>query len=116
MSIGKYDYKATEEGMLKFWEDSDIYKKTRAKTKDKKPFFFIQGPPYTSGRIHMGHAWNNSLKDMVLRYKQMKGFEVFDRAAYDMHGLPTARKVMAEHKLERKEDIEKFGVENFIKE
>ncbi len=114
--IGKYDFKATEEGMLKFWEENDIYKKTKSKGEGKKPFFFIQGPPYTSGRIHIAHAWNNSLKDMVLRYKRMKGFDVFDRAAYDMHGLPTARKVMAEHKLKHKEDIQKFGIEKFIKE
>ena len=114
--IGKYDYKVTEEGMIKFWETDDIYQKSKARGKDKKPFFFIQGPPYTSGRIHLGQAWNNSMKDMVLRFKRMTGHDVFDRAAYDMHGLPTAHKVMALHKLERKEDIEKFGVEKFINE
>ncbi len=114
--IGKFDFKATEEGMIKFWEDNKIYPKIKDKLKGNKPFFFIQGPPYTSGRIHIAHAWNNSLKDMVLRYKRMRGFDVFDRAAYDMHGLPTARKVMAEHKLKHKDDIEKFGVENFINE
>ena len=71
--IGKYDYKAVEEGTIKFWEDNDIYQKSKARGKDKKPFFFIQGPPYTSGKVHMGTAWNNALKDMVLRYKRMRG-------------------------------------------
>jgi isoleucyl-tRNA synthetase len=64
----------------------------------------------------MGHAWNNSLKDIVLRYKRMKGFDVWDRAGYDMHGLPTERKVMALHKMKRKEEIEKFGVAKFVEE
>ncbi|MFC1741030.1 isoleucine--tRNA ligase [Nanoarchaeota archaeon] len=111
---GSYDFKEVEEGVIKFWEKNDTYPKVKAMGKDKKPFFFIQGPPYTSGKIHIAHAWNNSLKDMVLRYKRMKGFDVFDRAAYDQHGLPTARKVMAELGAKRKEDIEKMGVEKFI--
>ncbi|HII71970.1 TPA: isoleucine--tRNA ligase [Candidatus Woesearchaeota archaeon] len=114
--IGNYNFKAAEEGTIKFWEDNKVYQKAKAKGKGKKPFFFIQGPPYTSGKLHMGHAWNNSLKDMVLRYKRMRGFDVFDRAAYDMHGLPTERKVAALHKLDMKEDILKFGVEKFVKE
>jgi len=116
MANGSYNYKEVEEGVIKFWEDNKIYPKIKAKGNGKQKFFFIQGPPYTSGRIHVGHAWNNSLKDMVLRYKRMKGFEVFDRAAYDMHGLPIDRKVTASLKLDKKEDIEKYGVEKFTKE
>jgi isoleucyl-tRNA synthetase len=119
MSKGKaglYNFKEVEEGVIKFWEDNDTYPKIKKKGEGKETFFFIQGPPYTSGAIHLGQAWNNSMKDMVLRYKRMKGLDVFDRAAYDMHGLPTSRKVMALHKLENKEEIEKFGVEKFIKE
>ncbi|MBT7902522.1 isoleucine--tRNA ligase [Candidatus Woesearchaeota archaeon] len=112
--IGSYEYKEVEEEVLTFWEDNKIYPKLKQKGVGKNPFFFIQGPPYTSGRLHMGHAWNNSLKDMVLRFKRMRGLDVFDRAAYDMHGLPTARKVMAELKLDCKEDIESYGVEKFI--
>ncbi|MBW2967404.1 isoleucine--tRNA ligase [Candidatus Woesearchaeota archaeon] len=113
---GSYDFKEVEESVIDFWEKNDVYKKCRAKGEGKESFFFIQGPPYTSGQIHIGHAWNNSLKDVTLRYKRMKGFDVFDRAAYDQHGLPTARKVMANLKLERKEDIVKLGVEKFIRE
>ena len=111
-----YDFKATENSILKFWIDGKIYNKAAKKNKGKNPFYFLQGPPYTSGRIHIGHAWNNSLKDMMLRYKRMQGFDVWDRAGYDMHGLPTERKVQALHNLETKEDIEKFGMEKFIKE
>jgi isoleucyl-tRNA synthetase len=116
MANGSYNYKEVEEGVIKFWEDNKVYPKLKARNANKQKFFFIQGPPYTSGRIHLGQAWNNSMKDMVLRYKRMKGFDVFDRAAYDMHGLPTERKVTAQFKLDKKEDIEKYGVEKFTRE
>lgn len=111
-----YNFNEVEEGTIRFWEENDIYPKIKKKCEGKEKFFFIQGPPYTSGRIHLGQAWNNCMKDMVLRYKRMHGLDVFDRAAYDMHGLPTAHKVMALHKLKNKDEIEKFGVEEFIKE
>ncbi|NQU78949.1 isoleucine--tRNA ligase, partial [Candidatus Woesearchaeota archaeon] len=115
-NIGRYDFKQVEEGIIESWEKNQTYPEIKKKGEGKEKFFFIQGPPYTSGRLHMGHAWNNTLKDLVLRYKRMRGFDVYDRAAYDMHGLPTAHKVMAEHNLKTKEDIIKFGMEKFIKE
>lgn len=111
--IGQYKFDEVELGVLDFWKKQDIYEKAVAKNKGKEKFFFIQGPPYTSGKFHSGHFWNNCLKDLTLRYKRMKGFDVFDRAAYDMHGLPTERQVMKEHKLDTKEDILKYGMENF---
>ena len=110
-----YDPNKVEEEIVDFWKKNNIYKKVRESTKGKKPFYFLQGPPYTSGRIHIGQAWNNSLKDAVLRYKQMKGFQVWDRAGYDMHGLPTASKVQKELNLKTKEDIVKYGVDKFVK-
>ncbi|MBW2964128.1 class I tRNA ligase family protein [Candidatus Woesearchaeota archaeon] len=113
---GSCDFKEVEESTIKFWEENEIYSKAKSQGNGKKKFFFIQGPPYTSGKIHIGHAWNNSLKDMVLRYKRMKGFDVFDRAAYDQHGLPTERKVMQNLKMERKEEILKMGMEKFVNE
>ncbi|MBT3406600.1 isoleucine--tRNA ligase [Candidatus Woesearchaeota archaeon] len=115
-TIGNYNYKEVEEGVLKFWKDSGIYSKSVKRNKGNKKFFFIQGPPYTSGAIHIGHAWNNSLKDIVLRHRRMKGQDVFDRAAYDMHGLPTERKVMAEHNFKYKHEILEYGLEKFNKE
>ncbi len=115
MKLANYDA-ALEPEILKYWETKDIYKKAKEKNKGKKKFYFLQGPPYTSGRLHIGHAWNNALKDMVLRYKRMKGFDVWDRAGYDMHGLPTENKIQQMLKLERKEDIVKHGVDKFIKE
>ncbi len=110
-----YSFKEVEESVLKFWEKESIYKKAVEKNKKGKPFYFLQGPPYTSGRLHMGHAWNNSLKDILLRYKRMNGFNVWDRAAYDMHGLPTEHKVQQELNLKTKEEILAYGVKNFAK-
>jgi len=111
-----YDFKRVEEQVLKFWEDKGIYHKAQSKNKKGKKFYFLQGPPYTSGKLHIGQAWNNSLKDFALRYKRMQGFDVWDRAGYDMHGLPTENKVCAAEKLRFKEDILKFGLKKFIEE
>ena len=111
-----YDANKVEKEVLEFWKSKDIYKKTRDKNKDNKPFYFLQGPPYTSGKLHIAHAWNNSMKDMVLRYKNMKGFHVWDRAGYDMHGLPTASKVQEKLGLKSKEDILGYGLDKFTKD
>jgi isoleucyl-tRNA synthetase len=111
-----YNANKIEKEVLEFWKSKNIYKKTRDKNKGNKPFYFLQGPPYTSGRLHAGHAWNNSMKDMVLRYKNMKGFHIWDRAGYDMHGLPTASKVQEKLGLKNKEEIIKYGLDKFAKE
>ena len=75
-----YNFKEVEEKILKLWKDKDIHNKVNAKNKGGEKFYFLQGPPYTSGRLHIGHAWNNSMKDMILRFKRLKGFDVWDRA------------------------------------
>jgi isoleucyl-tRNA synthetase len=111
-----YNQIQLEQEIVDFWKKNNIYKKVKEKNKGKKKFYFLQGPPYTSGRIHIGQAWNNSLKDSVLRYKRMQGFDVWDRAGYDMHGLPTSSKVMKKLGLNSKEDIIKFRVNKFVKE
>ncbi|MEM2970498.1 MAG: class I tRNA ligase family protein, partial [Candidatus Bathyarchaeia archaeon] len=54
--------------ILEFWKKNKIYEKRKAKNKKGKKFYFLQGPPYTSGKLHIGHAWNNSMKDIILRY------------------------------------------------
>ncbi len=110
------DFKQTEKEILEFWEKNNIYQKVKEKNKDGEKFYFLQGPPYTSGKLHIGHAWNNSLKDMILRYKRMRGLNVWDRGGYDMHGLPTEHKVQQKLKLKTKEDIEKYGIDKFVKE
>ena len=94
----KYEPLIHEPEILKFWKDKRIYEKAKESNKGKKKFYFLDGPPYTSGKVHLGTAWNKSLKDSILRYKRMQGFDVLDRAGYDMHGLPTENATEKEHR------------------
>ncbi|MBT3297961.1 isoleucine--tRNA ligase [archaeon] len=116
MRFETYHHQKTEEDIIAYWKKNKIIEKLREKNKSGKKFYFLDGPPYTSGKFHLAHAWNYALKDMVLRYQRSKGRNVWDRNGFDMHGLPTAHKVMAKHKLETKEDIESFGLDKFINE
>ena len=109
------DFKKIEEEILKFWKKNKIYEKSKERNKKGKKFYFLQGPPYTSGRLHIGHAWNNNMKDIALRFFRLKGYNVWDRAGYDMHGLPTANQVQKELNLKDKDEIVKFGVDKFVK-
>jgi isoleucyl-tRNA synthetase len=112
--MGKpYDFKEIESEILKLWEDNETYPKIKKKNHGKKKFYFLQGPPYTSGRIHLGQTWNHTLKDMILRFKRMNGFDVWDRGGYDMHGLPTENKVQKKFDLHTKKDILTFGLDKF---
>ncbi|MBR9705359.1 isoleucine--tRNA ligase [Candidatus Pacearchaeota archaeon] len=105
-----------ENEVLEFWKKQKIHDKIKSKNKKGKKFYFLQGPPYTSGKIHIGHAWNNSLKDLILRYKRMQGLNVWDRGGYDMHGLPTENAVQKKLRIKDKSEIEKYGVLKFVKE
>ncbi len=110
-----YDPLKQEPEILEFWKEKKIYEKANEKNKGKKKFYFLDGPPYTSGKVHLGTAWNKSLKDSILRYKRMQGFDVLDRAGYDMHGLPTENAAEKELGIKKKDDIKKFGVAKFVK-
>ncbi|MFB6160325.1 MAG: class I tRNA ligase family protein, partial [Haloferacaceae archaeon] len=79
-----------------YWTDEDAYEAAKAAHADDPDFFFVDGPPYTSGQMHLGTAWNKTLKDAVIRYKRMTGHDVYDRPGYDMHGLPIEVKVEEE--------------------
>ncbi len=103
-----------EPEMLKFWDEHKTHHLANQRNLGKKPFYFCDGPPYTSGKVHIGTAWNKSLKDMILRYKRMRGFEVLDRAGYDMHGLPTENAAEKKLGIRSKDDIPKFGVDKFV--
>ncbi len=105
-----------EPRILEYWQTEKIVESLRQKNKDKEKFYFLEGPPYTSGRVHIGTAWQTSMKDIVLRYKRMRGYNVWDRMGYDMHGLPTEQKVMKKLNLKNKEEIETFGVAEFVDE
>ena len=109
-----YDFKKTEEEILKFWKLRKIYEKLKKKNSKGKKFYFMDGPPYATGHIHMGTALNKILKDISMRYKRLGGYDVFDRPGYDTHGLPIENRVEKNLGFQKKEDIEKYGVKRFI--
>lgn len=111
-----YNPQEIEKKVLDFWIREKIYGLLKKKNSKGKKFYFLQGPPYTSGKLHVGQAWNNSLKDIILRFKRLCGLNVWDRAGYDMHGLPTENAVMKKLGLKDKQDIARFGVDKFVKE
>ncbi|WP_456478393.1 isoleucine--tRNA ligase [Geoglobus ahangari] len=107
-----YSFRDVEEWVNRFWQDNSIYEK--AKERGDKPFFFVDGPPYTTGRIHLGTAWNKVIKDTVLRFRRMLGYRVTDKPGWDMHGLPIEVKVEQELGIKEKKEIERFGIDRFI--
>ena len=88
-----YKSRIIEEKVQKFWEDMDIYERTKKMREDKPKYSFLDGPPYCSGRIHLGTAWNKIIKDTYLRYKSMSGFNIRRQPGWDTHGLPIEHKV-----------------------
>ena len=106
-----------EQEIQKLWEKEKISEKVRAQSaKQKKPYYFMDGPPYATGHIHMGTALNKILKDVAMRSHRMQGFNVFDRPGYDTHGVPIENKVEQKLGFKGKQDIETHGVEKFISE
>jgi isoleucyl-tRNA synthetase len=109
-----FNIKEIEREVQAYWRTHDTYKAVRQHRSTGKAFFFVDGPPYTTGHIHIGTAWNKILKDSILRYHRMNGRHVIDRAGYDMHGLPIEVKVEQALGFASKKDIEKFGIQEFI--
>ncbi|HJJ89656.1 MAG TPA: isoleucine--tRNA ligase [Methanocorpusculum sp.] len=105
-----------ESNIRTYWAVNKIYQKTRELRCTGIPWLFVDGPPYTTGYIHLGTAWNKILKDSIIRYHSMTGKNVVDRAGYDMHGLPIEVKVEEKFGFKNKSDIEKYGVAKFIEE
>ena len=110
----QYDPKDMESLIASFWDEIGAYSKVRELRRGGEKFFFVDGPPYTTGRVHLGTAWNKVIKDSILRFKSMHGFHVRDRAGWDMHGLPIEVKVEGVLGFKSKKDIESYGVDKFI--
>ncbi len=119
LSRVKYDQFGLEEWVKRFWAENNVYQlvKEKSRKRDHK-FFFLDGPPYASAKsIHVGTAWNKVIKDVVLRYKRMTGYNVWDQPGYDTHGLPIEVKVEKILGVKNKKEIvEKIGVDNFVNE
>lgn len=109
----KPDFPKMEEEVLKFWEKEDVFKKTLDKTKDGQPFIFFEGPPTANGKPGIHHVLSRAYKDVIPRYKTMRGFFVERKAGWDTHGLPVELQVEKELKISGKPEIEKYGIEKF---
>jgi len=105
-----------ENKILNFWEKNKIFEKSLKKRKGRKNFVFYEGPPYANGRPGIHHLLVRAFKDVVLRYKTMRGFFVKRKAGWDTHGLPTEIEAEKKLKVRSKKEIEILGIEKFIKE
>jgi isoleucyl-tRNA synthetase len=113
----RYDAKKCEQEIQTWWEESGTYEKVKQLRSESKPWYFLDGPPYASGAIHIGTAWNKIIKDVVLRYKGMCGFNVLRQPGWDCHGLPIEVKVEEKLGVGTKKDIEqKIGIKQFIEQ
>ena len=104
-----------EKEVLDFWKENGIFQKSVAARRGAKPYTFFDGPPTANGKPHIGHVLTRSIKDIIPRYKAMKGYDVLRKAGWDTHGLPVEIEVEKELGLDGKEQIEAYGVEPFIR-
>ncbi len=104
-----------EKNVEKFWKDNDIFKKSMENRKEGETYTFYDGPPTANGKPHIGHVLTRVIKDMIPRYRTMKGYMVPRKAGWDTHGLPVELEVEKLLGLNGKEQIEEYGMEPFIK-
>jgi isoleucyl-tRNA synthetase len=112
----KLNLSEREEKTLDFWHKRDVFKKSLELRKDAKEFIFYEGPPTANGRPGIHHVMSRTVKDVVCRFKTMKGYLVRRKAGWDTHGLPVEIEVEKELKIDGKDDIEKYGVDKFNKQ
>ncbi len=109
----KLNLSEREEKILDFWKKRDIFRKSLESRKDAKKFVFYEGPPTANGRPGIHHMMSRTVKDVVCRFKAMKGYLVRRKAGWDTHGLPVEIEVEKYLNINGKDDIEKFGVDKF---
>ncbi len=103
-----------EHTILGWWRDQDIFAKTMAARRNGPPFVFYDGPPFTTGLPHYGHILQMAIKDAVLRYQTMQGYNVPRKIGWDTHGLPVEYELEKELNLSGKRAIEDYGIEKFV--
>ena len=104
-----------EKKVIEFWKENDIFEKSIEQNEGKEEFSFYDGPPTANGKPHIGHILTRVMKDIIPRYKTMKGYHVLRKAGWDTHGLPVELEVEKLLGMDGKEEIEKYGIEPFIK-
>ena len=102
-----------EEEILNFWRKENIFQKSIDERPEGKPFSFYDGPPFATGLPHYGHLLAGTIKDVIPRYKTMRGFRVVRRFGWDTHGLPVEFEVEQTLGLNGRHEIETFGEGNF---
>ncbi|MDD2731962.1 MAG: isoleucine--tRNA ligase [Candidatus Pacebacteria bacterium] len=102
-----------EEKILKFWGENRIFEKSISQRKNSSKFSFYDGPPFATGKPHYGHILATTIKDTVLRYQTMRGYNVSRRVGWDCHGLPVENLIEKELGFKNKREIEKFGIGKF---
>ena len=110
------DFVAQEKDTEKFWRENDIFKKSMENRKEGETYTFYDGPPTANGKPHIGHVLTRVIKDMIPRYRTMKGYMVPRKAGWDTHGLPVELEVEKKLGIDGKEQIEEYGLDPFIKE
>ena len=103
-----------EKEVLEFWKENDIFNKSINLRNNNQSFAFYDGPPTANGKPHIGHILTRVMKDIIPRYKTMKGYKVLRKAGWDTHGLPVELEVEKKLGIEGKPGIEKYGIEPFI--
>ncbi len=103
-----------EKEVSKFWKEHHIFEKSIEEREGCPEYMFYDGPPTANGKPHVGHVVTRAIKDMIPRYRTMKGYQVPRKAGWDTHGLPVELEVEKELGLDGKEQIEQYGVEPFI--
>lgn len=105
-----------EKEVADLWKDKNVIKKNFDMNQDGEYFTFYDGPPTANGRPHVGHVLTRVMKDIIPRYKVMKGYKVIRKAGWDTHGLPVELEIEKKLGISGKEQIEEYGVEKFVKE
>ncbi|HEY5221174.1 MAG TPA: class I tRNA ligase family protein [Candidatus Paceibacterota bacterium] len=113
---GDFKLPELEEKVLAFWDNHHIFEKSLEKKAGAKKFVFYEGPPYANGKPAIHHVISRVVKDVILRYKTMQGYEVPRRAGWDTHGLPVEIATEKALGLKSKKDIEELGVKRFNEE
>ena len=105
-----------EKKIGEFWKENDIFRKSIDERKEGEVYTFYDGPPTANGKPHIGHVLTRVIKDMIPRYRTMKGYKVLRKAGWDTHGLPVELEVEKKLGLDGKDQIEKYGLEPFIEQ
>lgn len=104
-----------EKSIVEFWKKNDIFEKSIEHRDGCERFTFYDGPPTANGKPHIGHVLTRAIKDLIPRYRTMKGYKVLRKAGWDTHGLPVELEVEKALGISGKPEIEKFGIEDFVK-